>query len=40
MECQIKKNEHFQHLIFAFDQGSKVTKAADFFSSDLYQQCI
>ncbi|XP_052829105.1 mariner Mos1 transposase isoform X3 [Octopus bimaculoides] len=29
MECQVKKNEHFQHLlVFAFNQGSKATKAA------------
>ncbi|XP_052831497.1 histone-lysine N-methyltransferase SETMAR-like [Octopus bimaculoides] len=29
MECQVKKNKHFQHLLlFAFNQGSKATKAA------------
>ncbi|CAI9734608.1 Hypothetical predicted protein [Octopus vulgaris] len=29
MECQVKKNEHFRHLLlFAFNQGSKAAKAA------------
>ncbi|XP_036357692.1 uncharacterized protein LOC115210875 isoform X1 [Octopus sinensis] len=29
MECQVKKNEHYQHLLlFAFNQGSKAIKAA------------
>ena len=29
MECQVEKNEHFRHLLlFAFNQGSKATKAA------------
>lgn len=29
MECQVDKNVHFRHLLlFAFNQGSKATKAA------------
>lgn len=28
MECQVEKNEHFLHLLFAFNQGSKATEAA------------
>ena len=29
MECQVEKNEHFQHLLlFAFNQGSKAAKVA------------
>ncbi|XP_052830317.1 uncharacterized protein LOC128249815 [Octopus bimaculoides] len=29
MECQVKKNEHFRHLLlFAFNQGSKAAKAS------------
>ncbi|CAI9734958.1 Histone-lysine N-methyltransferase SETMAR [Octopus vulgaris] len=29
MECQVKKNEYFRHLLlFAFNQGSKAEKAA------------
>lgn len=29
MECKIDKNEHFWHpLLFTFNQGSKITKAA------------
>ncbi|KOC60012.1 Histone-lysine N-methyltransferase SETMAR [Habropoda laboriosa] len=28
MECQVEKNEHFRHLLFAFNQGSKAAKAA------------
>ena len=30
------KNEHFLYLLFAFNQGSKATKAA-FCSGDFYQ---
>ena len=28
MECQVEKNVHFRHLLFAFNQGSKAAKAA------------
>ena len=29
MECQVDKNEHFRHhLLFAFNRGAKVQKAA------------
>ena len=32
MECQVKKNYHFLHLlVFAFNQGSMAAKAADFY---------
>ena len=34
------RNEHFRHLIFAFNQGSKAAKAADFYSGDFYQRGI
>ena len=37
IECQVKKNEHFRHLLFAFNKGSK---AADFNSGDFYQKGI
>ena len=30
MECQVKKNEHLRHLLFALSQGSKAARAADF----------
>ena len=40
MECQVKKNEHFAHLLFAFNQGSKATKAADLYSGDFCQRGI
>ena len=36
MTCQVKKNEHLQHLIFAFNQCSKAAKAADLYSADFY----
>ena len=36
MECQVKKNEHFQHLLpSVFNQGSKAAKAADFHQRDI-----
>ena len=28
MECNVKKTVHFLHLLFAFNQGSMVAKAA------------
>ena len=28
MECQVEKNDNFLHLLFAYNQGSKGTKAA------------
>jgi hypothetical protein len=28
MECQVEKNEHFQHLLYEFNRGSKATEAA------------
>ena len=28
MECQVKKTEHFQHILSAFNQGYKAAKAA------------
>ena len=40
MECHIKKNEHFLHLLFAFIQGSKSAKSADFYSGDFDQRGI
>ena len=40
MECQVKQNENFRHLLFAFNQYFKVEKAADFYSGDLYQRGI
>ena len=41
MECQVKKNEHFWHLLFAFNQGSKTTKAADLYQGieNLVEHC-
>ena len=40
MECHVKKNEHFRHFLFAFNQGSKTAKAADFYSGEFYQRGI
>ena len=39
MECQVKKNERFSNLLpYAFNQGCKAAKAADFHSGDLYHR--
>ena len=40
MESKVKKNEHFWHLLFAFNQGYNATKAADFYSGDFVQRGI
>ena len=40
MECQVKKNEHFRHLIFALNQGFKASKVADLYFGDFYQRGI
>ena len=41
MECQVKKNEHFWHLLlFAFNQSSIAATVADFYSGDFYQHGI
>ena len=40
MECQIKKYEHFRHLLFAINQGSKAARAAENYSGDFYQRGI
>jgi hypothetical protein len=28
MECQVEKNEHFRHLLYEFNRGSKAAEAA------------
>ena len=38
IECQLKRIEHFQHLLLnAFIKGSKAAKVADFYYDDFYQ---
>jgi hypothetical protein len=32
MECQVEKNEHFQHILFyEFNRGSKAAESAETF---------
>jgi hypothetical protein len=29
MECQVEQNEHFRHLLYEFNRGSKAAEAAE-----------
>ena len=40
MACQVMRNEHFRHVLFAFNQVSKAAKAVDFYFRYFYQRGI